>query len=178
MNKLVPKLWYMFSEDILNFYFSPPKIIFYVFQSNLKKSTGLRWRWRWRWRWKIFHWEMLRKFSGQLPTYIGGHEKNLGTILELITFEILAAERLRLMEFDNRLIIDCFANVVNILIWQFSTNDRFKSEKYESLLGKSISRNELYWALFDKYFWLIVIMWRNRLIPINCNYFCWPSDYD
>ena len=32
--------------------------------------------------------------------------------LELITFEILAAERLRLMEFDNRLIIDCFANVV------------------------------------------------------------------
>ena len=64
--------------------------------------------------------------------------------LELITFEILAAERLRLMEFDNRLIIDCFANVVNILIWQFSTNDRFKSEKYESLLGKSISRNELY----------------------------------
>ena len=99
-------------------------------------------------------------------------------VVELITFEILAAERLRLMEFDNRLIIDCFANVVNILIWQFSTNDRFKSEKYESLLGKSISRNELYWALFDKYFWLIVIMWRNRLIPINCNYFCWPSDYD
>ena len=68
----------------------------------------------------------------------------LGLSLELITFEILAAERLRLMEFDNRLIIDCFANVVNILIWQFSTNDRFKSEKYESLLGKSISRNELY----------------------------------
>ena len=80
MYKLVPKLWYMFSEDILIFYFSPPKIIFYVFQSNLKKSTGLRWRWRWRWRWKIFHWEMLRKFSGQLPTYIGGPEKNLGTI--------------------------------------------------------------------------------------------------
>ena len=109
-----------------------------------------------------------------------GHLKysNYASQLELITFEILAAERLRLMEFDNRLIIDCFANVVNILIWQFSTNDRFKSEKYESLLGKSISRNELYWALFDKYFWLIVIMWRNRLIPINCNYFCWPSDYD
>ena len=32
--------------------------------------------------------------------------------LELITFEILAAERLRLVGFDNRLIIDCFANVV------------------------------------------------------------------
>ena len=65
-------------------------------------------------------------------------------VVEFITFEILAAERLRLMEFDNRLIIDCFANVVNILIWQFSTNDRFKSEKYESLLVESISRNDLY----------------------------------
>ena len=80
MYKLVPKLWYMFSKDNLIFYFSPQKIIFYVFQSNLKKSTGLRWRRRWRWRWKNFHWEMLRKFSGQLPTYIGGPEKNLGTI--------------------------------------------------------------------------------------------------
>ena len=55
--------------------------------------------------------------------------------LELITFEILAAERLRLMAFHNRLIIDCFANVVNILIWQFSTND-IKSEKYESITWK------------------------------------------
>ena len=57
-------------------------------------------------------------------------------VLELITFEILAAERLRLMGFDNRLIIDCFANVVNILKWQFSTNDRFKSGKYESITWK------------------------------------------
>ena len=40
-----------------------------------------------------------------------------GCQLELITFEILAAERLRLMGFDNRLIIDCFTNVVNILFW-------------------------------------------------------------
>ena len=52
--------------------------------------------------------------------------------LELITFEILAAERLRLMGFDNRLIIDCFTNVVNILVWLFSTIDRFRSEKCES----------------------------------------------
>jgi len=44
----------------------------------------------------------------------------------------LAAERFRLMGFDNRLIIDCFANVVNILIWLFSTNDSFRIEKYES----------------------------------------------
>ena len=44
----------------------------------------------------------------------------------------MAAERLRLMGFDNRLIIDCFANVVNILIWLFFTNDRFRSEKYQS----------------------------------------------
>ena len=48
--------------------------------------------------------------------------------LELVTFEILAAERLRLMG----LIIDCFSSVVNILIWLFSTKDRFRSEKYES----------------------------------------------
>ena len=34
-----------------------------------------------------------------------------GFWLELITFEILAAERLQLMGFDNRLIIDCFANI-------------------------------------------------------------------
>ena len=53
-------------------------------------------------------------------------------VLELITFEILAAERLRLMGFDNRLVIDCFANIVNILIWLFSTNDRLRSAKYES----------------------------------------------
>ena len=36
--------------------------------------------------------------------------------LELITFEILAADRLRLMEFDNRLIGDYFANIVILLI--------------------------------------------------------------
>ena len=35
-------------------------------------------------------------------------------LVELITFEILAAERLRLMGFDNRLIIDCFANLVHL----------------------------------------------------------------
>ena len=67
------------------------------------------------------------KTSGQLV-----HSKIRHQTVELITFEILAAERLRLMGFDNRLIIDCFANVVNILIWLFSTNDRFRSEKYES----------------------------------------------
>ena len=32
--------------------------------------------------------------------------------LELITFKFLAAEQLRLMGFDNRLIINCFSNVV------------------------------------------------------------------
>ena len=42
---------------------------------------------------------------------------NIMFVVELITFEILAAERLRLMGFDNRLIIDCFTNVVNILFW-------------------------------------------------------------
>ena len=42
----------------------------------------------------------------------------------------MAAKQLRLIGFDNRLIIDCFANV--ILIWLFSTNDRLRSAKYES----------------------------------------------
>ena len=64
--------------------------------------------------------------------YEASDTKRDGYPLELITFEILAAERLRLMGFNNRLIIDCFANIVNILIWLFSTSDRFRSEKYES----------------------------------------------
>ena len=53
-------------------------------------------------------------------------------VVELITFEILAAQRLQLMGFDNRLIIDCFANGSKYTYMSFSTNDRFKSEKYES----------------------------------------------
>ena len=36
------------------------------------------------------------------------HFSNIAYLLELINFEILAAERLRLMGFDDRLIIDCF----------------------------------------------------------------------
>ena len=55
-----------------------------------------------------------------LETPWGPHytlEFSIGKLLVLITFEILAAERLRLMGFDNRLIIDCFANVVNVLLW-------------------------------------------------------------
>ena len=79
----------------------------------------------------MFHVEL-----APLGGILGPLKSDLGVfwakILELITFEILAAERLRLMGFDNRLIIDCFANVVNILIWLFSTNDRFRSEKCES----------------------------------------------
>ena len=37
MNKLVPKLWYMFSEDILIFYFSPQKWHFPFF-SQISKN--------------------------------------------------------------------------------------------------------------------------------------------
>ena len=70
--------------------------------------------------------------SSLLPGHSPSSTKS-GLTLELITFEILADERLRLMGFDNRLIIDCFAGVVNILIWLFSTNERFRSEKYESI---------------------------------------------
>ena len=42
-----------------------------------------------------------------------GRSNNSGLGVELITCEILVAERLRLMGFDNRLIIDCFTNVEN-----------------------------------------------------------------
>ena len=45
------------------------------------------------------------------------HFSNIAYLLEHINFEILAAERLRLMGFDNQLIIDCLSNLVNILIW-------------------------------------------------------------
>ena len=44
---------------------------------------------------------------------------SLGSLLELITFEILAAERLRLMGFDNQFIIDCFSNLVIHLYGNF-----------------------------------------------------------
>ena len=73
----------------------------------------------------------INHFGSETQGFQGLFDRNDWKV-ELITFEILAAERLRLMGFDNRLIIDCFANVVNILIWLFSTNDRFRSEKYES----------------------------------------------
>ena len=87
------------------------------------------------------------------------------TSVELITFEILAAERLRLMGFDNRLIIDCFANVENILIWLFSSNDRFRSEKYESnyLCRKSISRNERSQFIVEN-----TSQWQKQSKPQDC----------
>ena len=51
---------------------------------------------------KYHNWEKSSFFSMLLRAFV--------RLLELITFEILAAERLRLMGFDNRLIIDCFTN--------------------------------------------------------------------
>ena len=61
------------------------------------------------------------------------HDQNHYSVLslELITFEILAAEQLQSMGFDNQLISDCLSNAVNVLLWQFATNDRFRSEKYK-----------------------------------------------
>ena len=59
--------------------------------------------------------EDLSCLFGMVIDYIK-HEKT-GKKLEPITFEILAAGRLRLMRFDIRLIIDCFSNVVIILVW-------------------------------------------------------------
>ena len=43
----------------------------------------------------------------------------------------MAAEQLQSMGFDNQLISDCLSNAVNVLLWQFATNDRFRSEKYK-----------------------------------------------
>ena len=57
------------------------------------------------------------------------------------------------MAFDNRLIIDCFANVVNILIWQFFTNDIFKSEKCESIMGQYYGEMLAETGSFDVLFW-------------------------
>ena len=65
-------------------------------------------------------------------------------MVELITFEILAAERLRLMGFDNRLIIDCSSNIVNILIYgNFLQMIDSEVRNMNALLGKFISRNEM-----------------------------------
>ena len=48
-------------------------------------------------------------------------------LLEHKTCDILAAERLRLMRFDNRLIIDSFQEAICILKWKFSINNKFKT---------------------------------------------------
>ena len=79
----------------------------------------------------------------RFPTVVKGDTGDSGTPIELITFEILAAERLRFMGFDNRLIFDCFANIVNILILLFSTNESnylenpFPEMKGVNLLSKT-----------------------------------------
>ena len=56
-----------------------------------------------------------------------------GFVVEHKTCDILAAERLRLMRFDNRLIIDYFQKAICILKWQFSLNNKFKTGKYEPI---------------------------------------------
>ena len=54
--------------------------------------------------------------------------------LELQTFNILAA-------IDNQLIINYFLDVVNVLKWQYPTNDRFINEKYDSATWIYIPRS-------------------------------------
>ena len=65
--------------------------------------------------------------------------------LELITFEILPAARLRLMSFNSRLIIHYLKHFVSILDWKFSTNDRSRNEEYEFTIWK------IYFQQFQKY---------------------------
>ena len=65
-----------------------------------------------------------------MPVDIGVAGKLKSTwLLEHKTCDIMAAERLRLMRFDNRLIIDSFREAICILKWWFSINNKFKTEK-------------------------------------------------
>ena len=56
----------------------------------------------------------------------------LDIMIKAHNLEILAAERLRLMAFDKRLIIDCFANVVNILRVVIREKNGIMWEKFPS----------------------------------------------
>ena len=86
------------------------------------------------------------EFTGSLNSCTAKHSTpsllNYDFSLELITFEILAAERLRLMEFDNRLIGDYFANIVIYLHDIFQQIMDSEAINMNQSLGKSISRNE------------------------------------
>jgi len=48
-------------------------------------------------------------------------------------------------------------------------DDEMKSNHLVTWKDESNEYSEESWALFDKSFWEIAIMWGNRLIPINCN---------
>ena len=47
--------------------------------------------------------------------------------------------------------------------------DERKNNHFVKWKDKSNEYSEKSWALFDKSFWYIAIMWGNRLILINCN---------
>ena len=51
-----------------------------------------------------------------------------------------------------------------------------KSNYFVTWKEESNRYSDKSWALINKYFWIIAIMGRNRLIPINCNYFCWLAN--
>ena len=70
--------------------------------------------------------------------------------LELITFEILAAKRLRLMRFDNRLIIDCFANV-----------------EQEEEVGQEQEQEALWWLVLGS---IAIAGENNSCFVVKCKY--------
>ena len=83
------------------------------------------------------------------PPYLGQSPKEYyfflfpfsASLVEHKTCDILAAERLRLMRFDNRLIIDSFQEVICILKWLFSIINS-KQRNINHLLRKSIFRSD------------------------------------
>ena len=56
----------------------------------------------------------IRRVCMQMCGYMCGH---IGYVVEHKTCDILAVERLRLMSYDNGLIIDSFPNALHILKW-------------------------------------------------------------
>ena len=120
------------------------------------------------------------------------------TVLEHKTCDILAAERLRLMRFVNRLIIDSFQKVLHILKWLFSIKKKNQKEKYGihffenpllEMLGSVYSGNSCHntWsppsiqnlknfhvkACYDintRYFAKSWVLCDNLSIPYNCDF--------
>ena len=98
--------------------------------------------------------------------------------IEHKTCDILAAERLRFMRFDNRLIIDSFQNAVNILQLWFSVNFAswyWQKKKVTCCSTARKRKPSILWhkhkykiflqilICLDKLFQLLAILWKSRV---------------